>query len=121
MDKSSEIYNENILDSIDIILGYAHFRNWNPDWVVFRDIFNMFPNSYSVLTPFAYSYLEEVIRSTTSQYGKEIVDSEGNDIYRYSGKKLLKLAKTENENNRELIEKNFEKLETIEQRLYELR
>ena len=42
-----------------------------------KNVYLTFPNSYSVLTPFAYSYLEELIRSTTSEYGRELVNTDG--------------------------------------------
>ena len=61
-----------------------------------RFLINAYPESYSILTPFAYSYLEECIRSTTSEYGREIVDKNGNEKYRRVGSKLVKLAIKEN-------------------------
>ena len=64
----------NFNDDMEIILEYAHYWNWCPDLIEFQKIYNSFPNSFSVLTPFAYSYLEECIRSTTSDYGIEILD-----------------------------------------------
>ena len=35
------------------IMDYAHFWNWRPDWSVVSNIYATFPESYSVLTPFA--------------------------------------------------------------------
>ena len=61
----------------EIILNYAHFRNWVPDWYVVKDIYKCIPESYSVLTPFAYTYLEELIRTTTSEYGGSLFDRSG--------------------------------------------
>ena len=81
------------------IVKYAHFWNWCPDWNVLIDIYEKFDNSYSVLTPFAYAYLEELIRSTTSEYGKEIFDKEGKPKYRKVGLKLVELAIKENNEN----------------------
>jgi hypothetical protein len=52
-----------------------------------------------VLTPFAYTYLEEMIRSTTSEYGIEILDNDGQPKKRKVGLTLVKLAITENSNN----------------------
>ena len=40
------------------IIDYAHFWNWAPDWGEVQRIYEKFPDSFSVLTPFAYSYLE---------------------------------------------------------------
>lgn len=103
MDKSSKIYNEEILNSIETIIGYTDLLNWSPDWAIFRDVFDMFPNSYSLLTPFAYAYLEEIVRSTTSEYGLEVLDGKGEPIYRKSGKKLFALARRENKSNHDYI------------------
>ena len=43
------------------IIDYAHFWNWAPDWGEVQRIYEKFPDSFSVLTPFAYSYLEELV------------------------------------------------------------
>ncbi|MDD3270228.1 MAG: hypothetical protein PHX14_12995 [Syntrophomonadaceae bacterium] len=43
----------NIIDDFNEIMNYAHYRNWLPDWGVVKDIYQAFPESYSVLTPFA--------------------------------------------------------------------
>ena len=59
------------------ILDYAHYWNWVPEWKFVKEIYQMIPDSYSVLTPFAYSYLEELIRSTTTEYGRELVGERG--------------------------------------------
>lgn len=75
--------------------------NWAPDWCLAKDIYNQFPNSFSILTPFAYSYLEELIRSTTSEYGREFIDANGNTKYRKTGSKLIELAIKENAENKE--------------------
>lgn len=86
-----------IWDNFDEIIAYAHFRNWAPDWGEVKDIYRSFPNSFSVLTPFAYTYLEELIKSRTSEYGCEIVDSSGREIRRRTGKRLIELAREENQ------------------------
>lgn len=57
-----------VFDDFDLILDYAHMWNWAPDWYLAQSIYKKFPESYSILTPFAYSYLEEMIRTTTSDY-----------------------------------------------------
>lgn len=88
-----------VFDDIDIIINYAHFWNWVPDWDVVRDIYSRIPESYSVLTPFAYSYLEELIRSTTSEYGLHFIDRNGMKTKFKVGMALIKLAKEENANN----------------------
>ena len=89
----------NINDDFQQILDYAHFWNWLPDWSVAQKIYDTYPNAYSVLTPFAYSYLEELIRSTTSEYGNELIDENGKPKKRRVGKNLIKLAKEENKDN----------------------
>lgn len=68
----------NITNDFQEILYYAHYWNWAPDWLVVKNIYEKIPESYSVLTPFAYAYLEELIRSTTSEYGRELLDENGN-------------------------------------------
>ena len=93
----------NINDDFIEICKYAHMWNWVPDWDIVQQIYETYPDSYSVLTPFAYSYLEELIRSTTSEYRMELLDKNGNPKYRKVGTKLIELAKKENENNSEYI------------------
>ena len=84
-------------EAFDEIYNYTHMRNWGPDWEVLRKVYIAFPNSYSVLTPFAYSYLEELIRSTTSEYGRELVNTDGTiKTYRKLGTNLIDLAIKEN-------------------------
>lgn len=93
----------NINDDFIEICKYAHGWNWVQDLDIVQKIYNTYPESYSVLTPFAYTYLEELIRSTTSEYGMELLDENGNPKYRRTGKKLIKLAKKENKNKTEYI------------------
>lgn len=86
------------------ILNYAHMWNWATDISLMQEIYNQFADSYSILTPFAYCYLEELIRSTTSQYGRELLpDKDGNPIRREVGYGLLKLAIKENKENTEYV------------------
>lgn len=101
----------NITNDFQEILYYAHYWNWAPDWLVVKNIYEKIPESYSVLTSFAYAYLEELIRSTTSEYGRELLDENGNPKRRKVGLGLIKLAKEENNKNLEYIEKldEFEK------------
>ncbi|MBL7473783.1 hypothetical protein [Robertkochia sediminum] len=88
-----------IADSFEEILKHSHFRNWSPDWDVLIKIYEAFPESYSVLSPFAYSYMEELIRSTTSEYGIELKDENGINKNRKVGIRLIELAIQENEPN----------------------
>lgn len=84
-------------EAFDEIYNHTHAWNWAPDWEVFRKVYLTIPDSYSVLTPFAYSYLEELIRSTTSEYGRELVNTDGTlKKYRKVGIKLIDLAIEEN-------------------------
>lgn len=95
---------KNINSDFKEIMDYAHFWNWLPDWGVVQRVYQAFPNSYSVLTPFAFAYLEELIRSTTTQYGIEILDESGNPKRRKVGIKLINLAIEENKiHNKELV------------------
>ena len=90
------------------ILDYAHFWNWAPDWQVVKEIYQIKPESYSVLTPFAYTYLEEMIRSTTSEYGIPPFNEKGEPNIIAVGLKLINLAIDENVKNTEytiLLEK----------------
>lgn len=94
----------NINESIDEIMLYSHYWNWAPDWHIVREIYEAFPNSYSVLSPFAYSYLEELIRSMTSDYGIEILNKDGTPRRRKVGTKLIDLAIEENkQKSKELL------------------
>jgi len=86
----------NVSDSFEEILNYSHFWNWAPDWDVVKKVYEAFPESYSVLSPFAYSYLEELIRSTTSEYGIELQDENGKPKKRKVGFGLIQLAIEEN-------------------------
>jgi len=84
-------------EAFDEIYNHTHMWNWGPDWEVLRRVYLAFPDSYSVLTPFAYTYLEELIRSTTSEYGRELVNSNGTlKKHRKVGTKLIDLAIEEN-------------------------
>lgn len=93
-----------VFDNFETILDYAHFWNWVPDWNVVKDIYSSIPESYSVLTPFAFTYLEEMIRSTTSEYGMPFFDREGKPNNFKRGKKLINLAIAENADKKEYVE-----------------
>ncbi len=72
-----------------------------------------FPNSYSVLSPYAYSYLEELIRSTTSEYGREIYDEKRTPVKnRKVGMKLINLAILENKENKQDYVKILEEIKS---------
>lgn len=88
-------------DAFEEMMRYAHFRNWVPDLQVAKEIYESFPNSYAVLAPFAYSFLEELIRSTTSEYGVVAYDENWNEkSKRKVGMGLLNLAIKENESKK---------------------
>ena len=87
----------NVNDAFEEIMQHSHFWNWSPDWQVVKEIYDAFPNSYSVLSPFAYSYLEELIRSTTSEYGVEILDENGKPKKRRVGIRLINFAIEQNQ------------------------
>lgn len=95
----------NIKNDFQEILDYAHYWNWAPDWLIVKEIYEKIPESYSVLTPFAYAYLEELIRSTTSEYGRELLDEKGNKKRRKVGLGLIQLAKDENNKNLEYMQR----------------
>ena len=88
-----------ISESFEEILKYAHFWNWAPDWDIVQKVYDAFPMSFSVLLPFAYTYLEELIRSTTSEYGMVLKHPNGKPKNRTLGIKLIQLAIDENRDN----------------------
>lgn len=90
-------------DDFKTILEYAHCWNWVPDWEVAEDVYKKIPDSYSVLTPFVYSYLEELIRSTTSEYGMPFLNKNRGKYKFKVGMGLIKLAKEENADKPEYI------------------
>ncbi|MBO5889024.1 MAG: hypothetical protein J6Q58_02665 [Clostridia bacterium] len=92
-----------IEEKFNEILEHAHFWNWAPDWQVVKDIYTRIPESYSVLTPFAYAYLEELIRTTTYEYGEPLFDGNGQPIKIKVGMALISLAIKENQANTEYI------------------
>lgn len=93
-----------IFDDFDEIMDYAHMWNWAPDWQVAKETYTQIPESYSVLTPFAYSYLEEMIRTTTSEYGLPLFDHAGRRCSLKVGLKLINMAIEENKENSEYVE-----------------
>lgn len=92
-----------VWDDFDEILDYAHFWNWAPDWDIAKAIYSKIPDSYSVLTPFAYSYLEEMIRTTTSDYGLPLLDRNREPVKVHVGMSLIKLAIVENNDNPDYV------------------
>lgn len=92
------------ITDFDEICEYAHIWNWSPDWHMVKQIYSAFPDSYSILTPFAYTYLEELIRSTTSKYGIPLLDREGKKNNIKVGLKLVNFAIKENSENQEYVE-----------------
>jgi len=91
-----------IENDFDEILKYAHFWNWAPDWNIVKTIYIHNPESFSVLTPFAYSYLEEMIRTTTSEYGLPLFHDD-KPVTIKVGMALITLAKEENSQNKEYV------------------
>ena len=87
----------------DAIISYAHMWNWGPDWVIAKEIYAEYPESYFILTPFAYAYLEELVRSTTSEYGRTLREEDGSEKRRMVGRKLIALAVDEHPNDAEYI------------------
>lgn len=96
-----ELKDKDIFDAFEEIIQYAHFWNWVPDLEIAKNVYQTFPNSYAVLAPFAYSYLEELIRSTTSEYGRQVFDEKWNEIKnRKVGMSIVNLAIEENKVNK---------------------
>lgn len=92
-----------IYDDLDEIWDHSHYWNWSPDWLVVKEIYQKVPNSYSVLMPFAYSYFEEMIRSTTSEYGLPLFDRNQKPVRVKVGMGLINLAIEENKDKAEYI------------------
>ena len=92
-----------ITDDFTEIMHYAHYWNWLPDWDIVEKINKAFPDSYSILTPFAFAYLEELIRTTTSEYGIDRLDNTGKPLKRKVGIGLINLAIKENSKNQNFI------------------
>lgn len=67
-------------ESFEQILQNTHYFNWHPDLYECRRIYAAFPNSYAILSPFFYSYLEELVRSNTREYGAKPLDLNGKPI-----------------------------------------
>ena len=88
-----------VFDDFDLILDYAHMWNWAPDWYLAQSIYKKFPESYSILTPFAYSYLEEMIRTTTSDYELPLFNRDKQPVKVSVGMALIALAIKENKPN----------------------
>lgn len=96
--------NPEMEDHFNEIRLYAHMLNWEPDWAIVQRVYGNNPDTYSILTPFAYTYLEELIRERTSEYGRVALDNDGNPITkRKVGLRLIKLAKQENAENTEFL------------------
>lgn len=68
---------EKTLEYFNTILGYAQYWRWAPDIQVVKEIYTERNDAYSVLAPFMYSYLEELIRSMTPEYGHTFEEREG--------------------------------------------
>ena len=102
-----------IEQDFETIMNYAHFFHWLPDWEIAAEIYRNCPDSYSVLAPFAYSYLEELIRSTTSDYGLSLPDKNGWMPRHSVGRRLYDLAVSENQDRYpeyvEILESNIKK------------
>lgn len=94
----------NINEDFDEIIDYARMWDWAPEWLLAKEIYSRFPNSYSILTPFAYSYLEQFIRATTHEYGDWPFDKEGNPKRYTVGYNLVRLAIEENADKPDYVE-----------------
>ena len=87
-----EEYKKNILSNTRI--------DWQCDLEQAFKIYDKFPDSYSVLIPFFFSYMEELIRSLTSNYHMQIYE----DDKEYVGMPLVEKAIEKNSDNNKLIQ-----------------
>ena len=94
----------------DKIMYHARFWNWLPDLQIVKDIYDKFPDSYSVLTPFLYAYMKELIRSMTSDYGIVYFDKEGKPTRKKVGFGLIMLASEENKVDKPELTEILEKV-----------
>ncbi len=92
-----------VYNDLEEIWNHSHYWNWSPDWLVVKEVYEKVPNSYSVLMPFAYSYFEEMIRTTTSEYGLPLFDRNQKPVRVKVGMALINLAIEENKDNTEYI------------------
>ena len=92
-----------VYDDMDRIWEHSHYWNWSPDWLVVKEIYEKVPTSYSVLMPFVYSYFEEMIRSTTSEYSCPLFDRNGAPVKVKVGMALINMAIDENKENSEYV------------------
>ena len=92
-----------VFDDLDVIWGHSHYWNWSPDWLVVKEVYEKVPAAYSVLMPFAYSYFEEMIRSTTSEYSCPLFDRNGDPVKVKVGMALINMAIEENKENSEYV------------------
>lgn len=92
-----------VYDDMDKIWEHSHYWNWSPDWLVVKEIYEKVPTSYSVLMPFAYSYFEEMIRSTTSEYSCPLFDRNGDPVKVKVGMALINMAIEENKENSKYV------------------
>ena len=69
----------NIEKDFEEIENYAHFWDWLPDWNIVEKIYKTYQDSYSVLAPFTYAYLEELIRTLTTDYVLPLHDKDGKE------------------------------------------
>lgn len=93
-----------VYEDLEEIWRYSHFWNWSPDWLVVKEVYKTIPTSYSVLTPFAYSYFEEMIRTTTSEYGLPLFDRNQKPVKVKVGMALINMAIEENQSNVEYVD-----------------
>ena len=92
-----------VLKDFERIIDHAYFRNWAPDWEMAKNVYTKFPDSYSILTSFAYYYFEELMRSTTSEYEMPFLNKDGENNKFKVGMGLIRLAKDENAEKPEYI------------------
>lgn len=96
-------------------ISFSAHLNWLYDIELTMKIYREYPDSYSVLFPFMYSYLEECIRSLTTEFGMNLLL----DKKRYKvGMELINFAIKENSKNKELVDlleeyKKYFKISTI--------
>ena len=113
----------NLNEYFNEIQQYAHFRNWAPDIGVLISVYQKEPLSFSILIPFLFSYLEEVIRSMTSGYTFDTRLNENDEIFYKTGKALIETAKEECANKSNITEQEKQyvcnKLQEIKERYYQ--
>lgn len=92
------------INKLNNILLHAHYWDWTPDLIVVAEIYESRDDAYSVLLPFMFTYLEQSIRTLTSEYTMLVPNKPNKKTKKKAvGVGLINLAIEENKDNSELV------------------